>query len=110
MKIDNISLEIVEESKYFGTTLTCQNSIHEEIKNKLKSGNARYHSVQLGFNIDGSCPSFKPILIGNISDIFFPTLTPLYVSVRHTFISLNFFMGIPNSVTTVYKTSLLIES
>jgi hypothetical protein len=29
-----------------GTTLTNQNSIQEEIKSRLKSGNAYYHSVQ----------------------------------------------------------------
>ena len=29
-----------------GTTLTNQNSIQEEIKSRLKSGNARCHSVQ----------------------------------------------------------------
>jgi len=32
--------------KYLGTTLTNQNSIHEEIKCCLNSGNACYHSVQ----------------------------------------------------------------
>jgi len=31
---------------YLGTTLTNQNSIQEEIKSRLKSGNACYHSVQ----------------------------------------------------------------
>jgi len=36
----------VEEFKYFGTTLTNQNSIQEEIKSRLKSGNVYYHSVQ----------------------------------------------------------------
>jgi len=36
----------VEEFKYLGITLTNQNSIQEEIKNRLKSGNACYHSVQ----------------------------------------------------------------
>jgi hypothetical protein len=32
--------------KYLETVLTNQNYIHEEIKNRLKSGNACYHSVQ----------------------------------------------------------------
>jgi len=36
----------VEEFKYLGTTFTNQNSIQEEIKRRLKSGNACYHSVQ----------------------------------------------------------------
>jgi len=36
----------VEECKYLGTTLTNQNSFAEEIKSRLKSGNACYHSVQ----------------------------------------------------------------
>jgi len=36
----------VEEFKYLGTTLTNQNSIEEEIKRRLKAGNACYHSVQ----------------------------------------------------------------
>jgi len=46
MKIDNSSIERVEEFKYLGTTLTNQNSIQEEIKSRLKLGNACYHSVQ----------------------------------------------------------------
>jgi len=36
----------VEEFKYLGTTLTNQNSIAEEIKSRLRSGNACYHPVQ----------------------------------------------------------------
>jgi hypothetical protein len=36
----------VEQFKYFGTTLTNQNSIQEEIKSRLKSESACYHSVQ----------------------------------------------------------------
>jgi hypothetical protein len=46
VKIDNSSIGRVEEFKYFGTTLTDQNSIQEEIKNRLKLGNACYWSVQ----------------------------------------------------------------
>ena len=36
----------MEDLKYLKTTLTNQNSIQEEIKNRLKSGNACFHSVQ----------------------------------------------------------------
>jgi len=36
----------VEEFKYLGTSLTNQNSIAEEIKSRLRSGSACYHSVQ----------------------------------------------------------------
>jgi hypothetical protein len=46
VKTDNSSIERVEEFKYFGTTLTDQNSIQEEIKSRLKLGNAWYYSVQ----------------------------------------------------------------
>ena len=46
MRIDNRSFERVEQFKYLGTTLTNQNSIQEEIKSRLKLGNACYHSVQ----------------------------------------------------------------
>ena len=46
MRINNSTLERVEEFKYLGTTLTNQNSIPEEIYSRLRSGNASYHSVQ----------------------------------------------------------------
>ena len=46
MKIDNRSIEKVEEFKYLGTTLTNKNSIQEEIKSRLKVANACYYSVQ----------------------------------------------------------------
>ena len=36
----------MEEFKYLGTTLTDQNSIQEEIKSILKTGNACYDLVQ----------------------------------------------------------------
>jgi hypothetical protein len=42
VKIDNSPTERVEEFKYLGTTLTDQNSIQEEIKSRLKLGNACY--------------------------------------------------------------------
>ena len=40
MKIDNSCIERVEEFRYLGTTLTNKNSIQEEIKSRLKLGNA----------------------------------------------------------------------
>ena len=46
MKIDNSCIERVEEFKYLGKTLTNENSIQEEIKSRLKGGNACYYSVQ----------------------------------------------------------------
>ena len=46
MKIDNRSFEMVEKFKYLGTNLTNQNYIQEEIKSRVKSGNACYHLVQ----------------------------------------------------------------
>jgi hypothetical protein len=36
IKIGNKSFERVEEFKYSGTTLTYQNSIHEDVKSLLK--------------------------------------------------------------------------
>ena len=46
IKTDNSSFERVEDLNSFGTTLTNQNSLQEEIKRRLKSGNACYHAVQ----------------------------------------------------------------
>ena len=45
VKIDNSSIERVEELKYLGMTLTDQNSIQEEIKSRLKLGNACYARI-----------------------------------------------------------------
>ena len=39
VRIDNSTIERVEEFKYLGTTLTHQNSIPEEIKSRLRSRN-----------------------------------------------------------------------
>ena len=46
MKIDNSSFERVEGFRYLGTKLTNKNSIQEEVKSRLKSGNACCHLVQ----------------------------------------------------------------
>jgi hypothetical protein len=46
INIANRSFEGVEKFKYLGTTLTDQNCMQEEIKSRLNSGNAYYHSAQ----------------------------------------------------------------
>ena len=46
VRIDNSTFERMGEFKYLGTIFTNQNSIPEEIKSRLRSGNACYHSVQ----------------------------------------------------------------
>ena len=46
VRIDNSTFERVEDFKYLGTTLRNQNYVQEEIKSRLRSGSACYHSVQ----------------------------------------------------------------
>jgi ribosomal protein S2 len=46
MKIADRCFEHVAQFKYLGTTITNQNLIQEEIKKKLNSVNACYHSFQ----------------------------------------------------------------
>jgi hypothetical protein len=46
IKIANRSFENVPQAKYLGTTVTNRNLIQEEIKRRLNSGSACYHSVQ----------------------------------------------------------------
>jgi hypothetical protein len=46
IKIANKLFKNVSQFKYLGTTATNQNLIQKEIKRRLNSGNACYHSVQ----------------------------------------------------------------
>jgi hypothetical protein len=51
-KMVNRSFENVAKFKFLRMTVTNQNLIHKDIKNRLNSGNAFYHSVQ---NLLSSC-------------------------------------------------------
>jgi hypothetical protein len=46
INIGNRSFQYVSQFEYLGTTVTNQNLIQEEIKRRLNSDNACYHSVQ----------------------------------------------------------------
>jgi hypothetical protein len=61
----------VEQFKYLGKTLTNKNSIQEEIKSRLKSGNAGYYSVQ---NILSSSFLSKNVKIKIHRTIFLPVV------------------------------------
>jgi hypothetical protein len=60
INVYNKSFERGEQFRYFGPTLTNQNSISGEIKNSLKSGNACCYSVQ---NLLSSRLLFKNVKI-----------------------------------------------
>jgi len=66
------TFERVEEFKYLGTTLTNQNSIPEEIKSRLRSGNACCHSVQ---NLLSSRLQFKNLKIKIYRNIILPVVS-----------------------------------
>jgi len=61
----------MRQFKYLGTTLRNENSIQEEIKSRLKSWNACYHSVQ---NLLSSRLLFKNLKIEIIRTIILPVV------------------------------------
>jgi hypothetical protein len=71
LKVDNISFERMEQFSYLGTTLTDRNSIHEEIKSRMKSGNACYHSAH---NVLSSSVLPRNIKIGVYRTIILPVV------------------------------------
>ena len=71
IKNEKKSFERVGQFEYLGTPLRKQNSIQEEIKRRLKSGNACYHSVQ---NILSSSELSKNIKIKTYRTIILPAV------------------------------------
>ena len=65
------SFERVEQFRYLGTTVPHQISVQEEIKSRLKSGNACCHSVQ---NILSSSLLYKNIKIKLYRTIILPVV------------------------------------
>jgi hypothetical protein len=71
MKIANRSFENATQLKYFGTTVTNQHSIQEEIRRKLNAGNACYRSVQ---NLSCSRLLSEKVKIKDMQVIMLPTV------------------------------------
>jgi hypothetical protein len=71
IKITTRSFGNVSQFKYLGTTVTNQNLTHGEIKERLNSGNACYHSVQ---NLPSSCLLSKSLKIIIYKTIILPVV------------------------------------
>jgi hypothetical protein len=71
IKIANRSFKNVVQSKYLLMTVINQNFIQEEIKRRLNSGNACYHSVQ---NLLSSCLLSKNVKTGIYETITLPVV------------------------------------
>jgi hypothetical protein len=63
IKIAKRSYEGMAKFKYLGTTLTDKNWMNKEIKSRLNSGNACYHTVQ---NVLSSCLLSRNVKVKNI--------------------------------------------
>ena len=59
----------MEEFKYLVIALTNQNFVQEEIKNRLKSGNACYHSVQKHLSSSFAIKNLKIKIYRNIINL-----------------------------------------
>ena len=75
VKNDKSSFESLEEFRHLRTTLTNQNTIQEETKWRLKSGNACYHLVQNLLSSD--------VLSKNIKSNIYRTIILPVVLVTH---------------------------
>ena len=71
--------ERVENFKYLGANLTNQNSIQEEIKSRLKIGNACCHSVQNLLSSSLLSKNLK-IKVYRIINLIFMYLKPSYTT------------------------------
>jgi hypothetical protein len=71
INIGNRSFENVSQSKCLGTTVTNQNLIQEEIKRRLNSANACYHSIQ---NLLSSCLLSKNAKVRIYKTIILPVI------------------------------------
>jgi hypothetical protein len=69
-----------------------------------------YSKVKLKSSGDRASPCFRPFWIRKLSDKCLPIRTLLYVLFKHILINLASFMGTPNSIRILYKTSLVAES
>jgi hypothetical protein len=71
VRVGNNSVERMEQFRYLGATQTYHNSIRGEIKSRLESGNACYHSVQ---DLRSSSLPFKNIKIKIYRNVILPVV------------------------------------
>jgi hypothetical protein len=69
-----------------------------------------YSKAKLKSSGDRASHCFRPFWIGKLSHKCLPIRTLLYVSFKHILINLTSFMGTPNFMRVLYKTSPLNES